>query len=119
LSAHQGRDREGVTAMLTSLSRMPHNRAAGASAAIVDLDPTLVEGEQGPARLAQIVSAAIEMRIGQLQFNVTTAERLRKAQEDPERYGNIPVRVAGYSQMFRLLTKDLQDHVIARTKHIS
>ena len=57
------------------------------------------------------------MGVGQLQFNVTTRERLALAQTDPERYGNIPVRVAGYSQMFKLLTKDLQDHVIARTKH--
>ncbi|MDQ1256017.1 MAG: hypothetical protein QG656_612, partial [Candidatus Hydrogenedentes bacterium] len=118
LSAHQGRDREGVTALLNSLSRLPHNRAAGATAAIVDLDSKFVEGEAGSRRVAQIVRAAIAMGIGQLQFNVTTAERLRKAQEDPERYGNIPVRVAGYSQMFKLLTKDLQEHVIARTKHV-
>lgn len=117
LSAHQGRDREGVTALLKSLSRLPHRRAAGASAAIVDLDPKLVEGSDGRMRLAQLLLAAFKMGVGQLQFNVTTADRLRQAQEDPERYGNISVRVAGYSQMFKLLTRDLQDHVIARTKH--
>ena len=117
LSPNQGRDQEGVTAMLSSLARLPHHRAAGASAAIVDLDPKLVEGDAGQARLAQLIETAIRMGVGQLQFNVTTAERLLQAQEDPERYGNIPVRVAGYSQLFRLLTKDLQDHVIARTKH--
>jgi formate C-acetyltransferase len=117
LSAHQGRDREGVTALIKSLSRLPHDRAAGASAAIVDLDPKLVEGVEGSRRLEQLLLAAFKMGVGQLQFNVTTAERLRQAQHDPERYGNISVRVAGYSQMFRLLTKDLQDHVIARTKH--
>ena len=117
LSANQGRDREGVTATLSSLARLPHRRAAGASAAIIDLDPKLVEGEAGQARLAQLIETAIGMGVGQLQFNVTTAERLIQAQQDPEHYGNIPVRVAGYSQLFRLLTKDLQDHVIARTKH--
>jgi len=37
--------------------------------------------------------------------------------ETPERYGNIAVRVAGYSQMFKLVNKGLQDHIIARTKH--
>jgi len=117
LSAQQGRDQQGVTAMLKSLARLPHNRAAGASAAIVDLDPKLVAGDDGVARLAQLIRSAVKLGVGQLQFNVTTEERLRQAQEDPERYGNIPVRVAGYSQMFKLLTKDLQDHVIARTKH--
>jgi len=55
--------------------------------------------------------------VGQVQWNVTSADRLRQAQCDPERYGNIPVRVAGYSQMFKLLPPDLQEHVIERTKH--
>ncbi len=117
LSAHQGRDLKGVTALLKSLSRLPHRRAAGASAAIVDLDPKLVEGTDGITRLVQLLRTALRMGVGQLQFNVTTAERLRQAQSDPEHYGNLAVRVAGYSQMFRLLTPDLQEHVIARTKH--
>ncbi|MCP4640118.1 MAG: glycyl radical protein, partial [bacterium] len=117
LSAHQGRDQEGVTAMLQSLSRIPHHRAAGATAAIIDLDPKLVEGEAGIKRLVQIIRTAVGMGVGQLQFNVTTVERLLKAQQDPEHYGNLPVRVAGYSQKFNLLTKELQELVIARTKH--
>jgi len=67
--------------------------------------------------MSQLITTAMEMGVGQLQWNVVTAERLRLAQADPERYGNIAVRVAGYSQMFRLIPKDLQDHIIARTKH--
>ena len=117
LSAHQGRDVSGVTAMLNSLARMPHNRAAAASAAIVELDEKAVEGPEGVKRLAELIRSAIAMGVGQLQWNVTTAERLRLAQEDPERYGNIAVRVAGFSQMFRLIDRELQDHIIARTKH--
>ncbi len=117
LSAHQGRDVKGVTAMLNSLSRLPHDRAAGASAAIIDVDPVLVEGEAGIERLAQLIKTAIQMKVGQLQWNVVTVERLKKAQEDPEHYGNIAVRVAGYSQMFKLINRELQDHIIARTKH--
>ena len=117
LSAQQGRDQEGVTAMLNSLAKLPHNRAGGASAAIVDIDPKLVEGEDGIQRLSQILRSAMAMNIGQLQMNIVTEERLLKAKEDPEKYGNIPVRVAGYSQLFRLLDPALQDHVIARTKH--
>jgi formate C-acetyltransferase len=103
--------------MLNSLARLPHRRAAGASAAIIDIEPRLIEGAAGAKRLAQLLRTAMKMGVGQLQFNVTTAERLRKAQEDPERYGNLSVRVAGYSQMFKLLTPELQEHVIARTKH--
>jgi formate C-acetyltransferase len=117
LSAHQGRDENGVTAMLNSLARMPHSRAAGASAAIVELDPAVVGGPAGVKRLAELIRAAFAMGVGQLQWNITTVERLTQAQQDPERYGNIAVRVAGFSQMFRLIPKDLQDHIIARTKH--
>jgi pyruvate-formate lyase len=119
LSAQQGRDESGVTAMLASLARLPHQRAAGGSAAIIDLDPQLVAGPAGVARLVQLIRAACAMGVGQLQWNVTTVERLRQAQQDPDRYGNLPVRVAGYSQMFKLLSPELQEHVIARTKHQS
>ncbi len=119
LSAHQGRDASGVTALLHTLARMPHSRAAGASAAIVELDPAVVAPPGGSDRLAELIRAAMEMGVGQLQWNVTTVERLRQAQADPEHYGNIAVRVAGYSQMFRLLDRELQEHIIARTKHRS
>jgi formate C-acetyltransferase len=119
LSAQQGRDEKGVTAILNTLAKLPHDRAAGGSAAIIDIDPKLMEGEAGVERLSQIVRSAIRMGVGQMQFNVVTAEKLRQAKTDPEHYGNIPVRVAGYSQMFKLLNEDLQEHVIARTKHVT
>ena len=119
LSAHQGRDEQGVTALIKSISRMPHERAAGASAAILELDPAVVEGEAGVCRLLQLICSAIELGVGQMQWNITTVERLLQAQQDPETYGNIPVRVAGYSQKFKLLNRELQDHIIARTKHRS
>ena len=117
VAAHQGRDVEGVTALLNSLARLPHDRAAGATAAIIELEPALVQGAEGVERLTQLAQSAVEMGVGQIQWNVVTAERLLQAQEDPERYGNLTVRVAGYSQMFRLVDRDLQDHIIARTKH--
>jgi len=117
LSANQGRDEKGVTAMLRSLSKHPHDRAAGASAAIIDLDPQFISGANGAEILCQLVTTAVETGVGQLQWNVTSVERLRKAQEDPERYGNIAVRVAGYSQMFKLIDREYQDIIIARTKH--
>lgn len=117
VSAHQGRDEKGVTAMLNSLARLPHDRAAGASAAIVELDPAVLAGADGVDRLCELILGAMAMGVGQLQWNVTTVDRLRQAQQDPERYGNITVRVAGYSQMFKLVEKELQEHIIARTKH--
>ena len=119
LSAHQGRDQEGLTAMLKSLSKQPHKRAAGGSAAIIDIHPSLFFGENNYKLLSSLISSALNMGIGQLQWNVTSAKQLEKAKVDPENHGNIPVRVAGYSQMFKLLDPELQDHVIARHKHMT
>lgn len=117
LSAQQGRDEHGATAMLNSLARLPHARAAGASAAIIELDPAVVAGPSGVARLTALLRAALILGVGQLQFNVVTVAQLRQAQQDPERYGDLPVRVSGFSQKFRLVPPDLQEHIIARTKH--
>ncbi len=117
LSAQQGRDEKGITAMLHSLSKLPHDMAAGASAAIVEVSPKMFEGDDGVKRMTDIIKTLLAMRVGQIQFNVVTVERLKLAQEEPDKYGNISVRVAGFSQMFKLIGKDLQDHIIARTKH--
>ncbi len=119
LSAHQGRDLAGVTALLHSLSRMPHHMAAGGSAAIIDLHPSILENANGPETLVNLIKSAVQMGVGQLQWNVVSAEQLQKAKADPEHFGNIPVRVAGYSQLFKLIEPELQDHIIARYKHKS
>ncbi len=117
LSAHQGRDLNGVTSLLHSIAAMPHPEAAGASAAIIDLHPSLFAGQDAPTLMTQLLKSAFAMGIGQLQWNIMSAEQLEKAKADPEHYGNIPVRVAGYSQLFKLIEPELQDHIIARYKH--
>jgi formate C-acetyltransferase len=116
LSASAGRDRQGLTAFFNSLAKMPHKKAAGSSSAIVELAPSFFEGA-GRAKFVEVLQRAIAAGVGQMQFNVVSAERLRQAQEDPEHYGNIIVRVSGFSQEFRLVDRPLQNHIIERTKH--
>ncbi len=117
LSAHQGRDMNGLTALFNSLAKMPHNKAAAGSAAIIDLHPSMIPDGDSPELLVQLMKSAIKLGIGQIQWNVVSAERLEQARRDPEHYGNIPVRVAGYSQLFKLIEPELQEHIIARHKH--
>ena len=116
LSATAGRDKQGLTAFFNSLSRIPHHKAAGSSSAIIEVSPSFFKGE-GRRKFVEVLEAAIQSGVGQMQFNVVSAERLIKAQEDPEHYGNVIVRVSGFSQEFRLVNKPLQDHIIERTKH--
>jgi formate C-acetyltransferase len=51
-----------------------------------------------------------------IQFNVVTAETLRKAQREPEKYRDLIVRVAGYSDYFIDLGVELQNEIIKRTE---
>ncbi len=116
VSPMQGRDEQGLSALLWSLSRLPHDRVAASSSAIVEVDPALLDGT-GAARFVDLLQVAVAQKVGQLQFNVVSAETLRRAQEQPDDYRNLCVRVSGFSQRFNLLGRDMQDHIIARTKH--
>jgi formate C-acetyltransferase len=116
LSPGQGRDKEGLTALMNTLSKIPHHLAAASSSAIVEVDPHLLDGSSREAFIDLIVTS-VQQGVGQLQFNVVNAETLRKAQNEPDKYRNLCVRVSGFSQQFCLLDRDMQDHIIARTKH--
>lgn len=52
-----------------------------------------------------------------IQFNVVDAETLKKAKKEPEKYRDLIVRVAGYSDYFVDLVDELQDEIIRRTEH--
>jgi formate C-acetyltransferase len=52
-----------------------------------------------------------------VQFNVVSADTLRKAQANPENYRDLIVRVAGYSDYFCDVSRELQDEIISRTEH--
>ena len=54
-----------------------------------------------------------------IQFNVVTADTLRQAQKEPEKFQDLIVRVAGYSDYFVDLGSDLQNEIIKRTEQTS
>ncbi len=116
ISPMQGRDFKGLTAVINSLAKLPQHLAAGSTSAIIEVEPVLFTEEQVD-HLVTLLKTSVEKGVGQLQFNVVSAETLRKAQAEPEKYRNLAVRVSGFSQKFCLLNKELQDHIIARTKH--
>lgn len=116
LSPMQGRDFNGLTALLNSLTSLPTRRAPGTTSAIVEVEPQLFT-ERNIPRFTALLQAAANRGLCNVQFNVVTAELLQEAQAHPEKHQNLAVRVSGFSQRFTQLDKLVQDHIIHRTKH--
>jgi formate C-acetyltransferase len=116
ISPVQGTDTQGPTAVLKSASRLDHARTGG-TLLNLKFTPSLLDDAAGLDRLARLIRGYFSLDGHHLQFNVVTAETLRKAQANPEQHRDLIVRVAGYSDYFCDLTKPLQDEIIARTEH--
>jgi len=115
ISPAHGADRNGPTAVIRSAARMDHARSGG-TLLNQKFTPSLLDGDDGIEQLAHLVRSYFKLDGHHIQFNVVTADTLRAAQKDPEKYRDLIVRVAGYSDYFCDLTKDLQEEIIARTE---
>jgi formate C-acetyltransferase len=81
------------------------------------LTPSLVEDENGIDQWASLVRSYFKLDGHHIQFNVVSAQGLKEALEDPESHRGLIVRVAGYSDYFCDLSRDLQEEIISRTEH--
>ena len=76
----------------------------------------MVAGDTGLQRLADLIRAYFDLDGHHIQFNVVDRQTLLDAQARPDEYRDLIVRVAGYSDHFRNLSRALQDEIIARTE---
>jgi formate C-acetyltransferase len=116
VSPVQGADRRGPTAVIRSVAKMDHLRTGG-TLLNQKFTPQALQDEAGLDCLVQLIRAYFKLDGHHIQFNVVDADTLRQAQQHPEQYRNLIVRVAGYSDYFCDLSKALQDEIIARTEH--
>jgi len=116
ISPTQGADLNGPTAVLLSAAKMDQ-LLTGGTLLNQKFTPSVVEGEKGLEGMACLVNAYFEMNGHHIQFNVVDRQTLRDAQDNPEEYRDLIVRVAGYSDHFRNLSRALQDEIIERTEH--
>lgn len=113
-----GRDTNGPTASANSVAHLNQKVCHGGVLYNLRFDPRGVSGETG----IQIIGGVIKefMEGGEhIQINVVDDATLRAAQEHPEDYRDLVVRVAGYMAYFTELDKGVQDIIIARTAHCS
>jgi formate C-acetyltransferase len=116
ISPVQGADRKGPTAVIKSAAKIDHIRTGG-TLLNQKFTPQLLASDQGLANLAHLVRSYFKLDGHHIQFNVVTGETLRQAQKYPERFRDLIVRVAGYSDYFVDLSPDLQAEIIRRTEH--
>ncbi|MDG3085701.1 formate C-acetyltransferase [Vibrio hannami] len=117
LSPMLGKDHQGPTAVLKSVSKLDNYLLSNGSLLNVKFTPSTLEGAQGLSKLGDFLRAFMKLKLQHIQFNVLNADTLRKAQEKPEDYAGLVVRVAGYSAFFVELSKEIQDDIIRRTAH--
>lgn len=115
ISPEKGADIYGPTAVIKSASKMDH-LSTGGTLLNQKFTPSVVSGEEGLKQMGNLVRTYFNMDGHHIQFNVIDKETLIKAQQSPDDYKDLIVRVAGYSDHFRNLSKELQDEIINRTE---
>jgi len=118
VSPVQGADRRGPTAVLRSVAKMDHVRTGG-TLLNQKFTPQLLNDEKSLDKFVQLIRTYFRLDGHHIQFNVVDAATLRAAQQNPEQYRGLIVRVAGYSDYFCDLNSTLQDEIITRTEHRS
>lgn len=116
ISQSGGRDREGITALLKSISCLDYSKFCGCVVSNLKVSPQMVDTPEKMTRMAQLFHAFLKRGGMQLQINYINNDELRQAQIKPEEYENLMVRVTGYSGYFTLFDRDLQNDIIKRTE---
>jgi len=115
ISPVQGADKKGPTAVLKSASKLDHLRTGG-TLLNQKFIPSFFDDEESILKMTALIRGYFRMNGHHIQFNVVSAETLRDAQKHPEKYRDLIVRVAGYSDYFNDLGEDLQNEIIQRTE---
>jgi trans-4-hydroxy-L-proline dehydratase len=116
ISPSQGADKHGPTSVINSVSKIDHLRTGG-TLLNQKFSPQFFEDENSYACLTGLIRSYFYKDGHHIQFNVVNADTLRDAQKHPELYGDLIVRVAGYSDYFNDLGEDLQNEIINRTEY--
>ena len=117
-SPAQGTDINGPTATIKSVANLEHINLVQGTIFNMKMHPATVETNAGMMKWANLIRTYFDLGGWEIQFNVVSAETLREAQKNPEKYKDLVVRVVGYSAFFVELEKSVQDDIIKRTEHV-
>ncbi len=124
ISPHAGTDINGPTSTLLSVAKVDHTKFIDGNILNLRFHPSALTTSQGDFdkesgdKFANMVKTyLVDLKGNQVQFNILTADNMRNAQKNPEKYRDLVVKVAGYSAYFNSLDRGLQDQIIERTEH--
>lgn len=115
-SPAHGSDSHGPTAVIKSLGKLDQTKSGG-TLLNVRLVPALLRRDEDMKKLASLIRTYFKFGGHHIQFNVVDTATLLDAQQHPENYRDLLVRVAGYSDYFNDMTEQLQNEIIARTQN--
>jgi formate C-acetyltransferase len=115
-----GLDVSGVTAVIKSVAKCHRTRNSSTGTGLVNLKfhPNTLAGRENLRKFADLALTFNDLGGWQVQFNIISSETLKDAQQNPEHYRDLVVKVAGYNALFVMLDKRLQDQIIARTEYL-
>jgi 4-hydroxyphenylacetate decarboxylase large subunit len=116
VSAYPGTDRNGPYALFNSASCWNHSLSQN-SQMNLKIHPSVVKGREGSRKFLELIRAYMRKGGFHVQFNIVDSRMLKEAQKEPEKYRSLLVRVAGFTQYWVELGKQIQDEVIARTEY--
>ena len=115
-SPAHGSDTHGPTAVIKSLGKLDQTKSGG-TLLNVRFVPQLLKRDEDQRKLASLIRTYFKFGGHHIQFNIVDTATLHDAQQHPEEYRDLLVRVAGYSDYFNDMTTQLQNEIIARTEN--
>lgn len=112
-----GKDVNGPTAVFKSMGKIDDVEITGGVLLNTRIDPAVVRDRAGVKRFADLIRTFIDMKIYHVQLNIVSSDTPRAAQNEPEKYTDLMVKVAGHNTFFIQLSKPMQESIIARTSH--
>ncbi|WP_428560254.1 MAG: glycyl radical protein [Solidesulfovibrio sp. DCME] len=118
VSPVSGMDHSGPTASVKSVTKLDHVIASNGTLLNMKFHPNAVKDERGIANLIAVTETLFNGGGTHIQYNVIGKETLRDAQDNPDNYRGLVVRVAGYSAFFTSLDRAIQEDIISRTEQM-
>lgn len=116
-SPYHGTDTLGPTAVLQSVAKMPNMEITGGNLLNLKFSPSVMQTDSGIKRMMDLIKTFFALGGWHVQFNIVSTDTLKKAQQHPDDFKDLVVRVAGYSALFNDLERKTQDDIIERTEH--